>query len=210
MAGTGKGVGVAAPRRRRGVKKPSRIRRIPRSRGRLDVRAHVPNRRSRIRAVRHRRGADRVHAPGRQKRRRSRGRQSRLAAVVKALPLTAMKLLSPALIAGMTHKDWQSKLDRFTSWVISPIACRNRSCAPFELFPVSSTRSSTPIPRCRRCQDILPTICACVKNAEVLGMLDLILDAIRTPQKATEDCLDKLMETTPCQLDGRRRRRALR
>ena len=35
-----------------------------------------------------------------------------------------------------------------------------------------------------------------MKNAEVLGMLDLILDAIRTPQKATEDCLDKLMETT--------------
>jgi elongation factor 3 len=40
------------------------------------------------------------------------------------------------------------------------------------------------------------SLCSCVKNAEVLGMLDLVIDALRHPEKKTEDCLDKLMETT--------------
>ena len=120
------------------------------------------------------------------------------AAVVKALPLTAMKLLSPALIAGMTHKDWQSKLGSLH--IMGDLA--NRVPQSFmrtipELFPVFLDTLFDTHPKVSAlCQDILPTICACVKNAEVLGMLDLILDAIRTPQKATEDCLDKLMETT--------------
>ena len=109
-----------------------------------------------------------------------------------------MKLLSPALIAGMTHKDWQSKLGSLH--IMGDLA--NRVPQSFmrtipELFPSFPRHaSSTPIPRCRRCVKIFSPRFACVKNAEVLGMLDLILDAIRTPQKATEDCLDKLMETT--------------
>ena len=43
---------------------------------------------------------------------------------------------------------------------------------------------------------VMEPICRCVKNAEVLGMLHLVMDAIRQPQKETETCLDKLMETT--------------
>ena len=39
-------------------------------------------------------------------------------------------------------------------------------------------------------------ICRCVKNAEILGMLPLVIRAIRSPQSETEECLDRLMETT--------------
>ena len=120
------------------------------------------------------------------------------AAVVKALPLTAMKLLSPALNAGMQHKDWQSKLGSLH--IMGDLA--NRVPQSFmraipDLFPsFLDTLFDTHPKVSALCEEILPSICCCVKNAEVLGMMDLVLSAIRTPQKATEDCLDKLMETT--------------
>ena len=39
-------------------------------------------------------------------------------------------------------------------------------------------------------------IASCVTNPEIIGMLELIISAIRNPQLETEPCLDKLMETT--------------
>ena len=38
------------------------------------------------------------------------GAETAIAAVVKALPVTAMKLLAPALVAALEHKAWQSKV----------------------------------------------------------------------------------------------------
>ena len=120
------------------------------------------------------------------------------ASVVKALPLTAMKLLSPAILAGMQHKDWQCKLGSLH--IIGDLA--NRVPQSFmrtvpDLFPAFLECLFDTHPKVSALSaEILPSICACVKNAEILGMLNLIMSAINEPQSKTEDCLDKLMETT--------------
>ena len=120
------------------------------------------------------------------------------AAVVKALPLTAMKLLSPSLVAGMQHKDWQSKLGSLH--IMGDLA--NRVPQSFmrtlpDIFPTFLDCLFDTHPKVSAlAEEILPSMCSCVKNAEVLGMLNLILSALRSPQSETEVCLDKLMETT--------------
>ena len=120
------------------------------------------------------------------------------AAVVKALPLTAMKLLSPSLVAGMQHKDWQSKLASLH--IMGDLADRVPQSfmrAIPDIFPTFLDTLFDTHPKVSTlCEEILPSICKCVKNAEVLGMLHLVLSAIRSPQNDTEVCLDKLMETT--------------
>lgn len=120
------------------------------------------------------------------------------ASVVKALPLTAMKLLCPSLLAGMKHKDWQSKLGALH--IMGDLASRVPQSfmrtIP-DIFPdFLDTLFDTHPKVSALAEEILPSVCSCVKNAEVLGMMELILRAIRQPQKETEDCLDKLMETT--------------
>jgi len=120
------------------------------------------------------------------------------AAVVKALPLTAMKLLAPALVEAMTHKTWQAKCGALT--VCGDLA--SRVPAYFmrnlpEIFPAFLECVFDTHPKVSHCAGrVMRPICSCVKNAEIVGMLDLIIEAIREPQSQTESCLDRLMETT--------------
>ena len=119
-------------------------------------------------------------------------------ALVKSLPLTAMKLLSPALVHAMGHKSWQAKcgalgtcgdlaqrVPQYFMRTIPEIFPAFLECV-FDTHPKVSALAG----------HVMEPICRCVKNAEVLGMLHLVMDAIREPQKETETCLDKLMETT--------------
>ena len=119
-------------------------------------------------------------------------------ALVKSLPLTAMKLLSPSLVAAMEHKSWQAKcgalgtcgdlaqrVPQYFMRTIPEIFPAFLECV-FDTHPKVSALAG----------HVMEPICRCVKNAEVLGMLHLVMDAIRQPQKETETCLDKLMETT--------------
>ena len=120
------------------------------------------------------------------------------AALVKALPLTAMKLLSPALVAAMNHKDWQAKCSALG--ICGDLAQRVPSyfmrTLP-EIFPAFLECVFDTHPKVAALAGhVIKPICSCVKNAEVLGMLNLIIEAIRHPQKETETCLDRLMETT--------------
>jgi len=120
------------------------------------------------------------------------------ASVVKALPITAMKLLTPAILAGMQHRDWQCKLASLH--IIGDLA--NRLPQSFmrtvpDLFPAFLECLFDTHPKVSALSaEILPSICSCVKNAEILGLLKLIMSAINEPQSQTEMCLDRLMETT--------------
>ena len=119
-------------------------------------------------------------------------------ALVKSLPLTAMKLLSPSLVAAMEHKSWKAKcgalgtcgdlaqrVPQYFMRTIPEIFPAFLECV-FDTHPKVSALAG----------HVMEPICRCVKSAEVLGMLHLVMDAIRQPQKETETCLDKLMETT--------------
>jgi elongation factor 3 len=109
-----------------------------------------------------------------------------------------MKLLSPSLVAAMEHKSWQAKcgalgtcgdlaqrVPQYFMRTIPEIFPAFLECV-FDTHPKVSALAG----------HVMEPICRCVKNAEVLGMLHLVMDAIRQPQKETETCLDKLMETT--------------
>ena len=119
-------------------------------------------------------------------------------AVVKALPLTAMKLLAPALVDAMSHKAWQAKCGALG--VCGDLA--QRVPAYFmrtlpEVFPAFLECVFDTHPKVAAMADhVMRPITSCVKNAEILGMLHLVVSAIKNPQKETEECLDKLMETT--------------
>ena len=119
-------------------------------------------------------------------------------AVVKALPLTAMKLLAPALTRAMAHKSWQAKHGALR--VCGDLA--HRVPAYFmrtlpEVFPAFLECVFDTHPRVSALADlVMPAVCGCVRNAEIVGMLPLIIRAIKEPQKETETCLDTLMETT--------------
>lgn len=119
-------------------------------------------------------------------------------AVVKALPLTAMKLLAPALVSAMHHKAWQSKCGALG--ICGDLAQRVPTyfmrTLP-EVFPAFLECVFDTHPKVSALAGhVIKPICQCVKNAEVLSMLALVIDAIRNPQKDTENCLDRLMETT--------------
>ena len=118
--------------------------------------------------------------------------------MVKALPLTAMKLLAPALTRAMAHKSWQAKHGALR--VCGDLA--HRVPAYFmrtlpEVFPAFLECVFDTHPRVSALADlVIPAVCGCVRNAEIVGMLPLIIRAIKEPQKETETCLDTLMETT--------------
>jgi hypothetical protein len=85
-------------------------------------------------------------------------------ALIKSLPLTAMKLLSPALVTAMTHKSWQAKVcalgicgdlaarvpdyfmrtvwsttcGRFTNVDSTQYACKKRMLCPSNKCPLGS------------------------------------------------------------------------
>ena len=126
------------------------------------------------------------------------GAETAIAAVVKALPVTAMKLLAPALTAAMEHKAWQSKVGALG--VCGDLATRVPGyfmrTLP-EIFPAFLETVFDTHPKVTAVAEaVMAPICRCVKNAEILGMLPLVMRAIRSPQSETEECLDRLMETT--------------
>ena len=126
------------------------------------------------------------------------GAELAMAAVVKSLPVTAMKLLSPALVFAMEHKAWQSKIGALG--VCGDLATRVPGyfmrTLP-EIFPQFLECVFDTHPKVSAVAEaVMAPICRCVKNAEILGMLPLVISAIRSPNKETEDCLDRLMETT--------------
>ena len=121
-----------------------------------------------------------------------------MASVVKSLPVTAMKLLAPALKHAMEHKAWQSKIGALG--VCGNLATRVPGyfmrTLP-EIFPAFLECVFDTHPKVLAVAEaVMAPICRCVKNAEVIGMLPLVISAIRSPQKETEECLDRLMETT--------------
>ena len=76
------------------------------------------------------------------------GAEIAIAAVVKALPVTAMKLLAPALVAALEHKAWQSKVGALVCAATSRRASPGTSCARCPRFsPRSWRRCSTRTPR---------------------------------------------------------------
>ena len=126
------------------------------------------------------------------------GAEIAIAAVVKALPVTAMKLLAPALVAALEHKAWQSKVGALG--VCGDLATRVPGyfmrTLP-EIFPAFLETVFDTHPKVTAVAEaVMAPICRCVKNAEILGMLPLVIRAIRSPQTETEECLDRLMETT--------------
>ena len=126
------------------------------------------------------------------------GAETAIAAVVKALPVTAMKLLAPALTAALEHKAWQSKVSALG--VCGDLATRVPGyfmrTLP-EIFPAFLETVFDTHPKVTAVAEaVMAPICRCVKNAEILGMLPLVMRAIRSPQSETEECLDRLMETT--------------
>ena len=126
------------------------------------------------------------------------GAEIAIAAVVKALPVTAMKLLAPALVAALEHKAWQSKVGALG--VCGDLATRVPGyfmrTLP-EIFPAFLETVFDTHPKVTAVAEaVMAPICRCVKNAEILGMLPLVISAIRSPQSETEECLDRLMETT--------------
>ena len=126
------------------------------------------------------------------------GAETAIAAVVKALPVTAMKLLAPALVAALEHKAWQSKVGALG--VCGDLATRVPGyfmrTLP-EIFPAFLETVFDTHPKVTAVAEaVMAPICRCVKNAEILGMLPLVISAIRSPQSETEECLDRLMETT--------------
>ena len=120
------------------------------------------------------------------------------ASILSSLSNNTIKFITPAIVQGLTHKSWQNKVRslifmgelsaRFPGFFkrsIPDIFGDLLDCA-FDTHPkVSATALN-----------ILRPICESVSNAELLGMLDLIILAIQNPQNKTEECLDKLMETT--------------
>ena len=126
------------------------------------------------------------------------GAETAIAAVVKALPVTAMKLLAPALVAALEHKAWQNKVGALG--VCGDLATRVPGyfmrTLP-EIFPAFLETVFDTHPKVTAVAEaVMAPICRCVKNAEILGMLPLVIRAIRSPQSETEECLDRLMETT--------------
>ena len=109
-----------------------------------------------------------------------------------------MKLLAPALVAALEHKAWQSKVGALG--VCGDLATRVPGyfmrTLP-EIFPAFLETVFDTHPKVTAVAEaVMAPICRCVKNAEILEDAPLVIGAIRSPQSETEECLDRLMETT--------------
>jgi elongation factor 3 len=120
------------------------------------------------------------------------------ASIASSLHNNTITFITPALVQGLTHKSWQNK-------VRSLVFMGDLSTRAPGFFKRSIPDIFGPLLECvfdthpkvsASALSILRPICESVTNAELLGMLDLILLAIQYPQNKTEECLDKLMETT--------------
>ena len=117
--------------------------------------------------------------------------------VVTPLPLTAMKLLAPALVAAIEHKAWQSKVGALG--VCGDLA--HRVPAYFmrtlpEVFPRVSGDGVRHAPKVTAvAEGVMPRFAAACENAEIVGMLPLVIRAIGRP-RGNGGVPGPLMETT--------------
>ena len=120
------------------------------------------------------------------------------ASIASSLHNNTITFITPALVQGLTHKSWQNKVRSLI--FMGELSTRSpgffKRSIPDIFSPLLVCVFDTHPKVSASALSILRPICESVTNAELLGMLDLILLAIQYPQNMTEECLDKLMETT--------------